>query len=212
MRIFFVCMKCWFMALLAVQLVFPAVSSADESFGLKGDRLNMTLSDFKDKHADAICSDESEASSLSPSVLHIGLINCRAIPPHVKRRGVKETVANVPATITYYFISTDMEKFDTYLLRKIVASFDQLGYSRVRGAMGEKYGPADTIERKRIQNMMGVSVKSEKRIWNKGDSQIRLVEHVDRLNRSALIFLELGLESIFHQRKSSAGSQDTEDL
>lgn len=172
----------------------------------------MTLSEFKDRHADAICSDESEASSLSPSVPNIGLINCRAIPPHVKRRGVKETVANVPATITYYFISTDMDKFNTYRLRKIEASFDHAGYARVHGAMDKKYGPADSIERKRIQNMRGVYVKSENRIWNKGDSQIRLVEHVDRLNRSSLVFLELGLESIFHQRKSSARSQGTEDL
>ncbi|MDG4866598.1 hypothetical protein P8631_01055 [Guyparkeria sp. 1SP6A2] len=200
------------MALLAVQLVFPALSSADDSFGLKGDRLNMTLSAFKERHDDAICSDESEVSSLSPSVRNIGLINCRAIPPHVKRRGVKETVANVPATITYYFISTDMEKFDIHLLRKIEASFDHAGYARVREAMGEKYGPADSVEHKRIQNMRGVSVKSEDCIWNKGDSQIRIVEHVDRLNRSALIFLELGLDNIFHQRKSSAGSQDIEDL
>ncbi|KTG16614.1 MULTISPECIES: hypothetical protein [unclassified Guyparkeria] len=205
-------MACCAMVLLAAPFAVSTAVAAEASIGLKGDRLGSTLSTFKQTHPDAFCSDESDADFLSPSVLYIGLINCRTIPPYLKRRGVEETVANVPATTTYYFISTDMESFDTYLLRKMVASFDHTGYSQVRAAILAKYGEADEVERKHVQNRMGVSFPSERLIWNESGGQVALVEHAGRLDRSMLLLLSPKLEQGFHKRKAGVGNRDASDL
>ena len=173
----------------------------DEPFELKGDRLGMTLAEFKTKHHREIydhdlpapwCSDLFPEETMvplasEPYFASAGLVNCRLDFPFEASGGKPSpTVAGVP-TLSLLYSFVDEKLF------KIAATFDAENTQEVYDALEAKYGAPDIEE-------------GEHRLWTNSVSCVGLSE--PRSDMSLLTFLHLDLNELAESREPGPAVDD----
>jgi hypothetical protein len=195
--------------------VAGTVKPEPEPYELKGNRLGMSLSDFKtryfhvptgDTRPGPFCSDAYPDGFSRRTKLHdtaaldavkadtaAGLVTCKIFFPYEEMEGPKSTVANVPVVLLFDFVDGK--------LYRIGASFRQEVFDRVRAAFTEKYGEPNLAETKTYQNAFGATFAGQIILWSNGLSSIQLTERGIDLNTSTLTFLHTSLAKEAEARK-----------
>jgi hypothetical protein len=163
---------------------------AARPYELKGDRLGMSLADFKSRHEewDLLCTSDQR-----PEHKKANIVACN-------RESYSRTVAGVETvTFQHSFIDGKLYVID------IVFPHD--GYSKVRDAMIAKYGNPSSADNRTYQNRLGGVSVGENLAWRNGVSDILLGELFD-LNNSSLIFFHNDLLDVAHAREPGPAVDD----
>jgi hypothetical protein len=178
--------------------------TASPPYDLKGDRLGMSLGDFRDKHhrnvgdvdvkgkyhEDAhqapFCEDKGN-----------GLTECQIYFPFEKAEGkAAETIANAPADLMFEFVDGK--------LWGISAVFKQADFETVKKGFTEKFGDPKSSESKMYQNAFGATFSGQILGWNNGTSTILLIERNRNLNTSSVQMEHTALAAIAKARTSKS--------
>lgn len=189
-------------------LVLSAISSAlvtafgAEDLSIKGDRLGLSLVQFKQKYSRVVqgdfrmapfCSDSSPGTALStllaePWHAGAGIVTCSTHYPFEAHKGVVPTLAGQTTELfVHHFLDGQ--------LFQVTIFFDHSGFADVRSAVQAKYGPPERQSTEVLQNRMGANFESESLTWNDGVAILSLTERVGNIDRSALILVDPLLEA-----------------
>jgi hypothetical protein len=181
----------------------------EQPYELKGDKLGMSLQDFKAKHRRTFnagkvyeapfCSDqrtqaEREKSPL-PTLLEeswhpkANIVNARLTYPFEDFEENQHT-----PSLAGFKVQTHWYGFIDDRLYVINYLFPQTGFGKVQEAMARTYGKPSGVVTKEYQNAFGAKYTGVICVWDNGVSQIMLTERYTDLKTSNLMFLheELG--------------------
>jgi len=191
----------------------------EQPYDLKGDRLGMSLQDFKTKYRHRFqtdpreapfCSDQRDVaaresdpfSTLGEESWHpkANIVNARITFPFEDYQGGTYT-----PTIAGIKTDTHLYSFIDGRLYLITYSFAQSGFSRVKEAMEGVYGEAKSATTKEYQNLFGAKFDGVICMWDNGVSGILLAERHTDLKTSQLILLHHELGKVAEARRSQFG-------
>jgi hypothetical protein len=196
---------------LAVSLLFLAaimicpyivnLALAGELYELKGDRLGMSLEEFKAKYHRVVKGTDHPAPACSKE--EDGFVTCTTIFmfEQIKDESVAPTIAGVPTDSLLY------EFMDGTLFR-ISASFSKSNYTTVRDGFIAKYGKPSNVKMLSVQNKMGGQFPSTETRWLNGLSSIILVERSYRLDNSSMLMEHIALSKAASFRSSKSSADD----
>ncbi len=183
---------------LILGLIVAAISgqvqsqTASPPYDLKGDRLGMSLEDFKAKYRHSVRGDPREAPFCEDK--GNGLTECQIYFPFEKAEGkAAETIANVPADLMFEFVDGK--------LWGISAVFKQTDFETVKKGFTEKFGDPKSSESRMYQNAFGATFSGQILGWNNGTSTILLVERNRNLNTSSVQMEHTDLAAIANGRR-----------
>jgi len=193
----------------------PVGQGSSEPFDLKGDRLGMSLQQFKAKYARRVqdhnesapfCSDTrpgQEIVTLLSEAWHTkaGIVNCSITFLFEAFQGDEPTIAEVKTTLLVHHFVDGM-------LYRITAWFPHDGYFKVKDGLIAKHGPSKQQETNSYQNRLGATFTGESLIWANAVSTIVLTERFGDLETSALIFAHRELSAIVAARTPKPTGDD----
>lgn len=174
-----------------------------EPFELKGDRLGMSLEEFKAKYTRVVeghnewapCCSDTQASNENVMLLskpwhfEAGIVTCSISFPFEIFRGEGPTIAEVKVKLlVHHFIDGK--------LYQITALIPHSGYLDVKNGMIAKYGMPNITSDDEYQNRMGARFTGESLFWTNDVSSIRLKEYDGKLDISSLLFAHNALGAI----------------
>lgn len=185
-----------------------------EPLEVKGDRLGMSLQDFKQKyHRDVrgdapapFCSDGRGSKAgvalfLKPWHAEAGVVGCSSYYPYEMTRGEGPTLAGQKTELlVYHFV-------DGALFR-VTVLFPRKGYESVRDAFVTKYGAPDRSKTDELQNSFGAKFSSENLAWFDTTGDLNLQERVGNVDRSMLVLSDPSLEKLVESRKPKTATDD----
>jgi hypothetical protein len=188
---------------------------ANEPFDLKGDRLGMSLKEFKAKYTrkveghneSAPFSSETRPRQELPTLLaeswhtDAGIVNCSITFPFEAFRGNAPTIADVKTELlVHHFVDGK--------LYRITAWLPHDGYLKVKMGLIAKEGDPDREETSTYQNSFGATFTGESLTWTNAVSTITLTERFGRLDTSALVFEHRELAAMVHSRTPAPTDED----
>jgi hypothetical protein len=202
-----------FIGVVSFMIAGSAIGQNAQPYDLKGDRLGMTLEDFRIVHlgkgsgSDVLpwCSDTRPGKEISTLLSETwydqaGLINCRLDFPYQDLPG--PTIAGVNTDmLIYHFVDGQ--------LYQITAWLPHSGFSEVKNAYVEKLGRPTAEDASTYQNAFGAKFSGETLTWKNGVSAMLLVERNGSVNDSAIYFVHTALHKKAEGRKPKARVDDT---
>jgi hypothetical protein len=193
----------------------PMERKPEVPYELKGDKLGMTLQDFKMKYRHKVQGDPREAPFTSdqrdaaaresepmPTLMEeswhpkANIVNARITFPFEDYRANKytPTLARVKTDLHLYRFVDDR-------LYRIEYVFPQSGFSEVQEAMVATYGKPKDIITKEYQNSFGAKFSGVVCTWDNGVSSIILMERFIDLKTSLLTFVHQDLDNVVEARR-----------
>jgi hypothetical protein len=155
-------------------------------FELKGDMLGMPLDAFKAEYPRFV-------EHINKPRIDAGIIDVENGLP-------AETIADVPAQITYSFVDRK--------LYQIAVSFKHDDYDQVMDGMRTKYGDAPVVGTDTFQNMLGAIFKGGSMTWSNAVSSITILELAKSLDQSFMIMKDQELDKIATDRLNQKYKDD----
>lgn len=189
------------------EITKPAPKSDEEPFDLKGDRLGMSLDEFKAKYTRKVqghnqsapfCSDtqpQKEIVTLLSKPWHTqaGIVNCSIAFPFEYIRGDAPTIAEVKTKLlVHHFLDGK--------LYRITVWFPHHGYTKGKGGLIAKHGAPKQQQTNEYQNRLGARFTGESLVWENTMSTIMLTERFGDLDTSSLIIEHGELAAIVQAR------------
>lgn len=211
--------------------VSPALGHSQEQspYDFKGDRLGMSLAEFKAKYHRKVPNQISrkEWERINRPARRAGLLvpyEEYHVYPHCSDEHTKDkllladpeelavglvncmipsktTIANRPTQFHLF-------KFVDQGLYEIMLVIDHLDYLTVREALSSKYGEPHSKSTKEYQNAFGARFQGEVLIWDNEVSAIQLLERSTDLNTSMVLFSHKPLSKLAQSRKHPLKSDD----
>jgi hypothetical protein len=193
----------------------PEEKRREEPYELKGDRLGMSLQDFKTKYRHKLQGDPREApftsdqreaaareskplSTLGEEPWHpkANVVNARITFPFedYMANNHTPTLAGVKTDLHFYRFVDDR-------LYRIEYVFPQSGFSEVQEAMVATYGKPRDITTKEYQNSFGAKFTGKVCTWDNAVSGIILMERSVDLKTSLLMFVHHELDKVVEARR-----------
>jgi hypothetical protein len=144
----------------------------------KGDKLGMSLAEFKAKHPmSGSCADEEnvlvpKSDNATEKVAH-GIIECTA-----------------PATIVNRDAKSTLYKFLDGKLYSILIGFPHDGFNEAMATAQEKYGAQTAGTTEQYQNYFGAKFSGRSSIWIRRGDVVFLKEYMDNLETSAMVMID----------------------
>lgn len=151
-----------------------------EPYDLKGDRLGMSLEDYKKKYhrispestnkelpfCSSVKPGESFDVLLAEPWHHVaGIVNCSTTFVFENTSGKGPTIAEVPVILqVHHFIDSK--------LYKITVRIPRVGFSKVTEGLNAKYGKPNTVEADTRQNVFGAKFTGAILEWTNGVSTL----------------------------------------
>lgn len=198
-----------------VRAVKDEPESDDKVFDLKGDRLGMSLKDFKTKYARNVaghdksapfCSDAQPGKAIvtllaEPWHSEAGIVNCSIAFPFETIRGDGPTIAEVKTELlVHHFVDGK--------LYRITAWFPHDGYDKVKDGLIAKYGAPAHEKTEAFQNQLGAKFTGESLMWTNGASTIMLDERFANLKTSSFVLEHRELSAKAAARKPKPTAKD----
>lgn len=173
-----------------------------EDLSIKGNRLGLSLEQFKQKYERAVqgdsrmapfCSDSLPGKAIStllaePWHAGVGIVTCSTHFLFEAHRGVVPTLAGQTTDMfVYHFL-------DGRLFR-VTIFFNHDGFVAVRSAFQAKYGPPDRQSTNVLENRMSAKFESENVVWDDGVANLSLVERIGKIDRSGLVLVDPFMEA-----------------
>jgi len=194
----------------------PEPKKPDLPYDLKGDRLGMSLEDFKTKYRHKVQGDPREAPSCSDQrgdaaresepVSTLGeeswhpkakIVNARITFPFEDYEVNKHTP-------TLAGVTTDLHlyRFVDDRLYRIEYVFPHSGFTEVQEAMVATYGKPKAVTTKEYQNSFGAKFTGVICTWDNGVSGIILMERSVDLKTSLLMYIHHELDKVVESRRA----------
>jgi hypothetical protein len=177
--------------------------ASEEPYDLKGDKLGMSLQDFKGKYRRSFQDGTRtlEAPFFPPveEPWHpkAGIVTARITYPFEDFRPNKHTptlAGIIPDNHMYWFIDDR--------LYQIVYVVPHSGVDKILDAMMTTYGKPKTVTTEEYQNGFGAKYTGVNCVWDNGVSRILLVERFGNLKTSCVIFIHHELGKVAESRQS----------
>jgi len=199
-------------------ILFSTPAQSSEPYGLKGDLMGMSLTEFRQKHHREFpatvtykgstiiapwCSDTRKDQNSLALVskdwyFDAGLINCRLDYPFEDKTTTIGGVAQ--SKVIYQFVD---EK-----LFMIVSEFSTVDFEKVSAAFSAKYGSPKTDAVKVYQNRFGANFTGVVTEWDNGVSFITLTETDGKIGSSTVVIGDSKLIFVAGARKPVAQTDD----